>query len=333
MKNYIYFLFIVFWSFLFIACEQAIDLELPEYEDDVVLYGVLIAGEQPKILLTESTGYFEPLNNWDRVKVLPSAKVKLSDGSKEYSLTYQPWLIQVSYPVFTVNNGTNVTTSLLGGYTNSDLIIEEEKTYTIEVTYKERTIKGQTTVPRKVALNKASHEVEFFEDPFSPNLFCWQDKIEVNFDDPLGENFYELDWKIEEWTYDDCGTNIISGDTIELDSCRGSSKNKHIPIFNDEAFDNTRYTYLLPQIYSRCSSFMPDTLVESSNFSIYRFVLQTVSKELYDFSNSLEMQQAAEGNPFQEPTTIKSTVEGGIGVFASKSAPSDTIVLRAKKIL
>jgi len=330
MQNYISYFLILILSFAFIACEEAIDLELPEYENDIVLYGELVTGESPKILLTESTGYFEPLNSRDRLKVINDAQVILNDGSQTYNLSFDP--VMTSY-TYWLENFVAYTSAFLGGYTN-DVIIEEGKTYTIEVKHNERTITGKTTIPKKVILNDATHEYEFFEDPFSPGFTCWRDKLEVNFDDPVEENFYKIYWKSEQWSYDFCDPRIIDNEEIEVDSCRSSTNDIKIPIFEDTEFNNTNYSYQLNTYAEGCSNIMPDTskLNEASRFDIHTFVLQSVSKELFEFENSLEMQKDAEGNPFQEPSTIKSTVEGGIGVLFGKSTPSDTIVLKVNEI-
>jgi len=330
MQNYIYYL-LLFCSF-FIACEESIDLELPEYENDIVLYGVLIAGEQPQILLTESTGYFEPLNSRDRLIVIEDATVILSDGTQTYNLSYDPLMTSHSY---WVNNFYEYTSDFLGGYTIEDIIIEEGKTYTIEVKHKERTLTGETTIPKKANLNNVFHEIEFFEYPLSPGLICWSDKLEINFDDPDEENFYKIDMEFEQWSYDSCDPVIIDNVEIGVDSCLMSSFDRQIPIFEDTEFNNTNYSYQLNTHIQSCDNTMPDTSLvnKPSRLNVYKLVLHTVSKELFDFNNSLNMQQQSAANPFQEPTTIKSTIEGGIGIFAGKSAPSDTIVLRVNEIL
>lgn len=323
MQKYTSYFLVLTLCFAFIACEEAIDLELPAYENDIVLYGVLVAGEKPQILLTESTGYFEPLNNRDRLVVIEDAEVKLSDGEQVYNLSYDSLMTAHNY---WLTYGEFLIGEFLGGYTN-DIIIDEGKTYTIEVKQKERIITGKTTVPKKVNLNNATHEIEVFEDPFSADLTCWRDKIEVNFDDPADENFYELNVITELWEYD-C-YDFEYSDTAKLDSCyRGEEQIDNIPIFDDEAFNGNSYSHEINTYYESCSNVIPDTSSKSSSYSIHKYTLQSISKEFYDFNTSLIMQQQSEGNPFQEPSTIKSTIKGGIGVFAGKSAVSDTIKLK-----
>lgn len=322
-NTYIFSLLIMFSTL--VACEQTIDLELPAYENEMVLYGVLIAGEQPQMLLTESNGYFEPLVNRDRLKVLTDAQVTLHDGTEALNLTYDPNM--TSYTYWT-GYYSEETSTPLGGYTNEDVIIEEDKTYSIEVKHQGRTITGETTVPKKVALNSATYEIEKFIDPLD-RATCFRDKKEVNFDDADEENFYQLKASIERWSFRFCD-QYLDSTNVELDSCSRGKYDRFYPTFSDETFNGTNYDHQLNNSFTACfgGDIEVDTLTELRGYSIYKFTLHSVSKEWFDFETSLDMQLNSEGNPFQEPSTIKSTVEGGTGVFASKSAASDTILLR-----
>jgi len=130
----------------------------------------------------------------------------------------------------------------------------------------------------------------------------------------------------ERWEYE---CDYYPNSNEKPDSCfMGEDEMEDIPIFGDDEFNGTSYTHKINTYGSTCATFAPDISEGSSRYSIHKYILQSVSKELYDFNTSLIMQQQSEGNPFQEPSTIKSTIEGGIGVFAGKSARSDTIILK-----
>ncbi len=330
VNTYIFTLLIILTTL--VACEQTIDLELPAYENDLVLYGVLIAGEQPQIVVTESTGYFEPLNNRDRVKVINNAQVTLNDGEATYELWFDDNMTNYTFYAEIQNGEWGRDSLSLGGYTNN-MTIEAGKTYSIEIKHAGRTITGETTVPKKININSASYEIEEFNDPFYGGSTCYQDKKEVNFDDADEENFYQLVANVDRWSFKYCD-QFVDGTIIEIDSCSRGKNDRFYPILSDETFNGTNYTYQLYPGFIDCigGGYRPDTLIELRGYSIYKFALHSVSKELFDFNNSLAMQRNSEDNPFQEPSTIKSTVEGGVGVFASKSAPSDTVVLRVDEL-
>lgn len=79
-------------SWLMSACnlEQEIDLQLPEYEGRLVVEGYLQAGRPFAILLTRSSGYFDPFNlngNQFLTDLLEGgARVTIKQGDKVYEL-------------------------------------------------------------------------------------------------------------------------------------------------------------------------------------------------------------------------------------------------------
>ncbi|MEY3417977.1 MAG: hypothetical protein RL711_1934 [Bacteroidota bacterium] len=57
--------------------------------------------------------------------------------------------------------------------------------------------------------------------------------------------------------------------------------------------------------------------------------LAHVSKEFYDFSSSVKQAEKANGNPFVQPSAIKSNVSGNaIGIFAGYTYSRDTIIVK-----
>lgn len=70
-------------------------------------------------------------------------------------------------------------------------------------------------------------------------------------------------------------------------------------------------------------------------FSGYRFssgdtaILRTtaITQGYYNFLTSLRAAQSANGNPFAQPAVIQSTVEGGLGVFATTAYRIDTVII------
>lgn len=53
--------------------------------------------------------------------------------------------------------------------------------------------------------------------------------------------------------------------------------------------------------------------------------LYTISKEYYNFINTVRSAQSSNGNPFAPPGVIESTVKGGLGVFTT--TPYDRIII------
>jgi hypothetical protein len=55
--------------------------------------------------------------------------------------------------------------------------------------------------------------------------------------------------------------------------------------------------------------------------------LYHIEKQYYDFLESTESAKEANGNPFAQPSQIKSTVQGGIGVFTNLAYDRKTVVI------
>ena len=53
-----------------------------------------------------------------------------------------------------------------------------------------------------------------------------------------------------------------------------------------------------------------------------------ISRDYYNYLNSVDAAQGANGNPFAQPASIKSTVQGGIGVFTSLIGVKQRLILK-----
>ena len=53
-----------------------------------------------------------------------------------------------------------------------------------------------------------------------------------------------------------------------------------------------------------------------------------LSKEYFDFLNSVDDAQDSNGSPFQQPSVIVSNIKGGVGIFTTLVATQDTIFLK-----
>lgn len=104
--------------------------------------------------------------------------------------------------------------------------------------------------------------------------------------------------------------------------------------FDDNILQSNFYRFLIhsdsSQNEQRFGFFFNDALYSSSRielFTNYRFdygdplyfTLYHLEKQYYDFLRSTNDAANANGNPFAQPSAIKSTVNGGIGVFTTLS--------------
>jgi hypothetical protein len=151
-------------------------------------------------------------------------------------------------------------------------------------------------------------------------------KIEIEFTDPGGENYYSLEVKYEDaissvpvcYTTDDPVYTIgnefafnSSNENIVYTICENS-------YFSDITFEKTSKTFTLYLILVD-GIFFPDAK--------YIFTLKHVSKEYYKYYSTVTLQQSTEGDPFAQPVSIFSNIEGGFGIFARYNESSAGVEL------
>ncbi|MFN0274292.1 MAG: DUF4249 domain-containing protein [Chitinophagales bacterium] len=141
-------------------------------------------------------------------------------------------------------------------------------------------------------------------------------KIEIEFTDPDAKNYYSLQARYEDII--SSGSICFStndpvytvGNEFDFDAqnedyfftvCENS-------LFSDVTFNGTTKTFTLYAI-----------LIDGIFFddAKYIFTLRHVGEDYYKYFNSVNLQQNSEGDPFAQPVTVFSNIEGGFGVFAS----------------
>ena len=72
---------------VFGSCSKAIEFDLPEVEQDVVLVGKIESGNYPIIFLSKTQGYFEPTSTESIFGTsIHNANVTMNDGVNEITL-------------------------------------------------------------------------------------------------------------------------------------------------------------------------------------------------------------------------------------------------------
>ncbi len=81
---------IVFISLIVVcfSCQKQIEFDLPAVEQVLVVEGKIESGQPPIVFLTNTQGYFDPIDSssFDNVFVR-NADVSISDGTTNYPLT------------------------------------------------------------------------------------------------------------------------------------------------------------------------------------------------------------------------------------------------------
>lgn len=141
------------------------------------------------------------------------------------------------------------------------------------------------------------------------------DGIEVQFTDPAGEdNYYALEFYYEISDVQPTGDtftyrNPIYASTLDQVIQFGYHYEQ---VFTDKSFNGSSYTVSLYAYSGAVPEGAPNTRLVARLYSLSRDAF------LYDLS--LQQYYDARDNPFAEPVTVHSNIEGGYGIFALSSA-------------
>gem|GEM_PF-2758652 len=132
------------------------------------------------------------------------------------------------------------------------------------------------------------------------------DRVQINIDDPTGENFYYLNvfYEREQFSVGERSTFLNRGYLYSYNSIFDDSPE----LFTDELFDGKTETLeFWSERYER------QDLGEISRVIVF---LWSLSKEEYDFRRSVDANNEAQDNPFAEPSIVFSNIENGVGIFS-----------------
>ncbi|MBC8047498.1 MAG: DUF4249 domain-containing protein [Fimbriimonadaceae bacterium] len=188
------------------------------------------------------------------------------------------------------------------------------------------TVSAITTIPEKVEIENIhiadtieliNHEVIY--DSLGYPIFTEDTipyyKIEIEFTDPAGENYYNLITTYEDASASGnvCFTTNDPVYTLGDEFSFGDSENDFYTVcdnayFSDITFNGTKkiLTVYLIQVDG---VFFDDPK--------YIFTLQHVSSEYYKYFSTVNLQNGGTDNPFAQIVTVFSNIEGGFGIFSS----------------
>lgn len=144
----------------------------------------------------------------------------------------------------------------------------------------------------------------------------------VSFRDPSSiKNYYQLKlYRETEEEYIDLNGNLVqkyffieSGFYIDKDG------RTSFMIENDELFNGTLYTWNVQVPISAFYDFKFGSQ-ENDNFKLkLHFTLRHLSKDYYNYFETLQLQDIRNGDPFAQPVIVHNNIENGAGIFAGFS--------------
>lgn len=167
------------------------------------------------------------------------------------------------------------------------------------------------TMPSRVPILSAEIDLDGGVDPFGEVA----DRLDVTFQDPAGSRDYYL-----LRVYQRYETPVGSGQYqyyekyLEPFSPVAEPSGDGAIIVEDASFNGKQFTLSVLDYFE---SF------EGNDFAV---VLYHIDEDRYRFERSSYLYRNADGNPFAEPVTLHSNVEGGYGLFSLSAADSLTIL-------
>ena len=295
MKYFILFITILTVIILTSACgnlEKTIDLELPEYESELVVECYLEPGKRYKMTLTESIGYFEGIN---RIPWVKNANITIMHQGEEIKLRPPKLADNIFFPNSVVgplppDNNVVVVDTLhqkIYNYIATQIVPENyDSEFILNVTDSfGRTVTASTQILKKPVINEVE---QYFRDK-DTSAYLLIHFFDVN---AGKDNYYRR--------------------VIHKDSLDGPPQTAFA--FSDGFGDGDEI------ITGTGYDFKPN---DTAFVAVYH-----IEKAYYEFLESSGDAANANGNPFAQPSLILSNIEGGTGIFTGLSYDRQKIIIK-----
>lgn len=298
---------------LLMACTKEVEVDIPGYEEKIVIDGRIETGQPPFVLLSTTKEVYAPtdvdafLNGF-----ITGATVTVSDGTNTVVLTevcsgnLPPGTEELAAQILgiPVNQLSNFN---ICAYVGLDPAIwgQVGETYTLTVEHDGETYDAQTTLLPPVSLVNSFWKPE---GALTNHGFSW-----AILADPVGQ-YDAYFWE----------ANVIgnaAGDTTET----GFSPTFN-PVFDDEFFDGLEFEFAYENPHSGVN--VPDSarfLYSLGDTVVIK--LSKLDRVVFEYFEKKHIQLQTAGNPFATPTNIPTNLSNGaLGVWAGFSPAFDTLI-------
>lgn len=285
-----------------VGCQEEIDVDLPEYENKLVVEGTIETGQPAMVILSKSVSYYEHVDlDYLLNKVfIRDAEVSITteDGQSE-RLTFQ---YCADSPVYFA-------------YCGNQIRGKENTSYTLTIKYNDQTYTATTTIPRTFDLDSIwfSNMAEFLNADTMRTL-----RILMH-DDPSEANFYAFKLK------------------VSCPKFKDRLWNSTVPLaFDDKTFNGLTFNYELER-YNVASMFMFD-LTEEERQAQSRLTFRPgdtvyvkhsqMDYHSYQFMITGGLEATLGANPFLNPAPVISNIQGEnvLGCWCGLASKIDTVV-------
>lgn len=275
-----------FAGFILASCEKDITVDIPQVGKKPVIEGYIFQGEVATVGITWSFPFFQPLSGLDFSNpavisefLVLDAEVTLSDGFTTETLTLQ--LDTTMFPPLVYKGNTIIGTP--------------GRTYTLNMKFPGYDLSAVTTIREPVMLDSIAWKPEAGQDTLGFARMYFQDPTEVG-------NIYRLFSKRP--NYQRFMPTYAVGNSV----------------IDDQAYNGQYIEFLFGRPDPRNSLFVSDmdtanVYNEESGYwkrgDTIMVKFCSIDREAYNFIKTMENSASTSGNPFSNPTTVKTNITGG----------------------
>jgi len=300
------------------SCEKEIDVDLPRPEEKLIVEGIIETDQFPYVVLSKSTGYFDPTDAQSVANSYVSdAVISISDGTVTNQMSKICSSSLSAAQQKELSDLLGIPVALLSsydicGFVDLSMVGEVGKSYTISIDWKGNNYQGTTQLVEPVSLDSSWFEV--FGDRDSLGF------LYAEMSEPAAEkNFYR--WfaqRINSYQY-----GSLKGQQKDESFLLPSSS-----VFDDEFVNGTTFEFG----YGRpvASDKFDDQVPERGFYKVGDTVVVkfcSIDKGVFSFISTAEEQILSTGSPFATPVNVPSNISNGaLGLWAGYSPYFDTII-------
>lgn len=308
--------FIFLWIFLALGCTKDVEVDIPGFEQQLVVEGRIQTNGFPIVILSKSQDVYAPtdLSSYLQSFVYDANVSVLVDGLQvdlelmtvdqlpvESQKTFAEMLKLEFHQIgfIPIQVYSTLDNSVLG---------QVGKSYTLLITHEGNNYSGTTQLLPPIALD----DVYWRPDNDNPEYGLSVARLS---DPPNQYNAYR--WEAKRIN--------IQTNGEELDTLFRSS-NSSRGFFDDQFFDGLTFEF---DALNRQEIKDPTHLEEYKRY--YRFGdsvairFSRVEKAVHEFYDKKDAQLGSNGNPFATPVNIPSNIDGALGIWAGISTGHDTL--------